>query len=74
MSLNPEADTWAFVRVLAASCETYDGSIIRTDTPENTVAGLIKAASLHPILAEFLRLFHGICNALAGPFLVLNEF
>ena len=48
MSLNPEADTWAFVRVLAASCETYDGSIIRTDTPENTVAGLIKSGFLTP--------------------------
>ena len=47
-SFNPEADTGAFVRVLAARCKTYDDSEIRTDTPENTVADLIKSGFLTP--------------------------
>lgn len=47
-SFNPEADTEAFVRALAARCKTYDGSTIRTDTFDNTVADLLKAGFLTP--------------------------
>lgn len=47
-SFSPEADTGAFVRSLAARCKAYDGSIIRTDNPENTVADLIKSGFLMP--------------------------
>ena len=63
------------MRVLAARCKTYDGSILRTDTPENTVADLIKSGFLTPCNSRnFSRLFHGVCNVRAGSFLVLNEF
>lgn len=47
-SFNPETDTEAFVRALAARCKTYDGSTIRTDTFDNTVADLLKAGFLTP--------------------------
>ncbi|HIV05107.1 MAG TPA: hypothetical protein IAD27_00695 [Candidatus Merdousia gallistercoris] len=47
-SFNPESDTGAFVRALAARCKTYDGSTIRTDTFDNTVADLLKAGFLTP--------------------------
>lgn len=47
-SFNPEADTEAFVRALAERCKTYDGSTIRTDTFDNTVADLLKAGFLTP--------------------------
>lgn len=47
-SFNPESDTEAFVRTLAARCKTYDGSTIRTDTFDNTVADLLKAGFLTP--------------------------
>ena len=47
-SFNPESDTEAFVRALAERCKTYDGSTIRTDTFDNTVADLLKAGFLTP--------------------------
>ena len=47
-SFNPEADTEVFVRALAERCKTYDGSTIRTDTFDNTVADLLKAGFLTP--------------------------
>ena len=47
-SFNPGADTEAFVRALAERCKTYDGSTIRTDTFDNTVADLLKAGFLTP--------------------------
>ena len=47
-SFNPEVDTEAFVRALAERCKTYDGSTIRTDTFDNTVADLLKAGFLTP--------------------------